>query len=98
MSILRWIPREYGADAFLGDFAGGDGVRFSMEFQATCYRRGRWKLLIEIEDPHRHWGCFDDQDQPLRYYHSLERLKEEAEAIAEVLILDYQRKSGKVLA
>lgn len=89
---LNWIPKEYGPEATIGDFEGGDGVRFSLMNMPTCYRRGPWRLLIEVEDINREWGCFDDQDQPTRWYHSETRAREEAQAIANVLTMDHERK------
>ena len=81
---------EDDQEAILGDFVGGDGVRFSITLHPTCYRRGRFRLLIEVAPGPQHhaWGCFDEQDQPMRWYHDLERAKLEAEAIARVLIRD----------
>lgn len=71
----------------LGDFPGGDGVRFVSQFFPTCHRRGKWRLTVEVAGGpgHELWGCFDDQDQPVRNYHSPETMFLEAEAIAEVL-------------
>jgi hypothetical protein len=89
---LEWKDTEHGPEVILGDFHNDDGARFSIEHMPTCYRRGPWKLLIEVEDIHRTWGCFDYQDQPVRYYHSLDRLKAEAQAIADVLLVDHERK------
>lgn len=89
---LDWKDTPYGPEAILGNFDGDDGVRFSLMDMSTCYRRGRWRLLIELESFDHSWGCFDDQDQPMRYYHSLERAKAEAQAIAGVLLDDYEKK------
>lgn len=74
-----------------------DGVRFTLTYHPTCYRRGPWRLLIEIcGGPNHHkWGCFDDQDQPLRNFHSDANAKDEAERIAEVLITDRSKQEGK---
>ncbi len=74
-------------EAHLRDFAGGDGVRFSIEHVPSCHRRGPWKLLVEVcsGENHARWGCFDEQDQPQRWYHDEERAMLEAEAIARVL-------------
>jgi hypothetical protein len=69
-------------------------VRFTLVHQATCHRRGPWKLLIEVLQHIHDWGCFDDQDAPLRYYHSEERAKAEAEAIAEILTKEKKRGSN----
>ncbi len=90
---LDWKDTPHGSEAILGNFDDDDGARFSIMHLATCYRRGPWRLLIEIEDRNRTWGCFDEQDQPMRYYHSLERLKDEAQAIADVLVADHDRKA-----
>jgi len=91
---LNWVESPIlGLDAILGDFDGGDGVRFSLVHYPTCYRRGPWKLLIEVEDRNHTWGCFDDQDQPMRWYHSKQRALEEAQAIADVLVADHARKA-----
>lgn len=87
---LSWVKLKYSSEATIGNFEGEDGVRFSLEHYPTCYRRGPWKLLIEVNErkaPHK-WGCFDEQDQPVRFYHSEERAKQEAEAIAKVLLKD----------
>lgn len=97
-SQLKWSGAAYGPEATLGDFSQHDGVRFSVMFLATCYRRGQWRLLIEIASHDHAWGCFDEQDQPVRYYHSLVCLKAEAQAIADVLVNDHQCKDKKVKA
>lgn len=71
-----------------------DGVRFSIAHQPSNYRRGPFKLLIEmcLGSNHYKWGCFDFQDQPIRYFHKLENLKSEAELIARVLLKDRAKK------
>jgi hypothetical protein len=89
---LIWKPMD-GYPSYeiadLGDFTAGDGVRFHVELLPTCYRRGPFKLLIEVAGlNHTQWGCFDDQDQPLRYYHLKENLRSEAREIAKVLLAD----------
>lgn len=86
---LEWIDTEFGPEAILGDFAGGDGVRFSAMHMPTCYRRGPWRLLVEIEDCNHTWGCFDEQDQPMRWYHGMGALISEAQAIADALFRDH---------
>lgn len=75
-------------DAILGDMS--DGVQFTLSHHPTCYRRGPWRLLIEVlpGDHHHEWGCLDYQDQPMRYYHSEVNAKQEADLIAEVLLKD----------
>jgi len=92
---LDWKPSPHGDEVILGDFGDENGVRMSLLFMPTCYRRGPWRLLIEIEDRLRVWGCFDSQDQPVRYYHSLERAKAEAQAIADVLLKDHAVKANE---
>ena len=91
---LEWKPVELPhtdvntREAFLGDKA--DGVHFSLQYCPTCYRRGAWRLLISVNGGigHEKWGCFDAQDQPMRYYHLRESLTNEATEIAKVLIID----------
>ena len=76
-------------EALLGQ--GQDCVLFSLTHYPTCYRRGPWRLLVEVtphQPWHHFWGCFDDADQPERHYHSEERARAEAEAIALVLARD----------
>jgi len=96
--LLEWTKDEeypgiqkYNAE--LGDCEAGDGARFEVVFQGTCYRRGPWKLLIEIAGGKHHhdwgcFGCFDEADQPMRYYHVEESWRAEAAAIAHVLVMD----------
>lgn len=76
--------------ATVGDFVGGDGVQFTLDHRPTCHRRGPWHLMIEVASgPHHHaWGCFDDQDQPSRWYHDQLTAQEEARRIAAVLVRD----------
>src|SRR5215469_8915527 len=86
--LVWWRSAEHPNfyEAMLGDFNGGDGVRFSLEYRPTCHRRGPWKLLVEIcggPNPIK-WGCFDDADQPERNYHILGCALQEADAIAKV--------------
>jgi hypothetical protein len=91
MPPLKWKPVALGyEEAIIGDFEHGDGARFSLEFRATCYRRGPWRLLVEIaKGPQHHtWGCFDDADQPERNYHHEDCARREAQAIAAVLLKD----------
>src|SRR5687767_9230988 len=91
MNLLKWD--HHGSDvhqeAILAKWPN-DGIRFSLEFRPSCYRRGPWRLLIEVclDENHHRWGCFDDADQPERYYHYEESAKAEAEAIAIVLLKD----------
>jgi hypothetical protein len=94
---LEW-RNEFGAElpgyeeAAIGDFPAGDGVRFTLQFMSTNYRRGKWRLLIEVASEHQdRWGCFDEGDQPMRYYHYEETAKREARAIAEILLADRQK-------
>jgi hypothetical protein len=88
---LKWLPIDRSHrhhEALLGNLS--DGVRFSLCVYPTCYRRGPYRLVVEIlEGPHHHaWGCFDAADQPLRWYHHLEHAQHEAQAIAKVLWTD----------
>lgn len=89
---LDWKKYSSWQEATLSNPDGSVGVRFSMQDRPTCYRRGRYLLLIEVMSGayHEAWGCFDYQDQPMRNYHSLKRAKEEAQAIADVLVNDFQ--------
>jgi hypothetical protein len=91
---LEWKETSDGPEAILGDFHDDDGVRFSLLHMPTCYRRGPWRLLVEVEDRTRTWGCFDEQDQPMRWYHSELRAMEEAQAIADVLVEDHAKKTS----
>lgn len=77
-------------EATVGDFVGGDGVRFTLDHRPTCYRRGPWHLMIEVApgENHHAWGCFDEQDQPSRWYHDRFTAQEEARRIAAVLVRD----------
>lgn len=88
---LKWQPMDRSHrhhEALLGNLA--DGVRFSLCVYPTCYRRGPYRLLVEVLPGPRHhaWGCFDEADQPMRWYHHLEHAKHEAQAIAKVLWAD----------
>lgn len=89
-SLLAW--KSYGGyrEAILGDFEGGDGARFYLEHVPTCYRRGQYKLFVEVAQGKRHhwWGCFDAADQPLRWYHDEAAARSEAQHIADVLWTD----------
>jgi hypothetical protein len=89
-SKLKWtrlkeFPNSIALEALLGQ--EDDGVSFSLSFQENCHRRGRWRLLVDVlSGAHHHdWGCFDDQDQPTRYYHSGIVALAEAQTIADVL-------------
>lgn len=55
---LTWQKEGNHQEAILGDFDGGDGVRFSISFRPTCYRRGKFCLLVEVATGHGHekWG------------------------------------------
>jgi hypothetical protein len=94
-AVLTWRPLSaYAYEAVIGN--PGDCVTFSLMDYPTCYRRGRFRLLVEVcEGPnHTKWGCFDEQDQPVRYYHDLTCALREADMLADVLLTD-RRKSGK---
>lgn len=96
-------PGRYGAlyweghDAFMEAKIGneGDSVVFRLWKYPTCHRRGPYQLLVEIrsQEHFNDWGCFDEQDQPLRNYHVLESALGEASAIAVVLYGDREKKS-----
>jgi hypothetical protein len=95
-AILKWEKKQYHEEAYIGrSFDDGDGVRFSIQHYPTCYRRGPWKLMVEVASgpDHLKWGCFDDQDQPVRYYHHEASARTEAEAIAAVLLADRAKKA-----
>ena len=93
-SNLVWQDRGGHEEAIIGDFVDGDGVRFTLQYLPTCYRRGPWKLLVEVAngEGHEKWGCFDDQDQPMRYYHSQWNARTEAQSIANVLSADRSKR------
>lgn len=95
--LLRWYLCDGWQEGHLQDFEGGDGVRFTITYARTCYRRGPYKLLIEVAHGpnHEKWGCFDGQDQPMRYYHNDFALHAEIDAIAKVLLED-RRKADEV--
>lgn len=92
-ALLHWStpPGERYQEAVLGQT--GDGVHFTLEHRPTCYRRGPWCLNVSVfEGPgHYKWGCFDDADQPTRFYHSEQAAKHEAAAIARVLHADREK-------
>lgn len=86
--LLKWVDRtETWRDAALLNPDGTVGVQFTLTYQASCQRRGRWKLLIEVAAGkwHHAWGCFDEQDQPMRLYHNTSAALLEAETLADVL-------------
>ena len=87
---LEWQKIDGYEEATIGLFYSGDGVRFSLTYHGTCYRRGPWRLLVEVAagPNHTKWGCFDEQDQPMRWYHRKESALAEADALAEVLTKD----------
>jgi hypothetical protein len=95
-TVLKWEKGgKYHEEAVIGQPKSGDGVTFSLEYYPTCYRRGQWKLVVEVADGsgHMKWGCFDSQDQPVRYYHHEASARTEAEAIAAVLLKDRAAKA-----
>jgi len=95
-SVLKWTETVYRVwDAQVG--TPDDGVHFSLCYRPTCYRRGQWRLLIEVCGGPRHldWGCFDEADQPMRNYHIKDSALQEANAIARVLIKDRMSRGGK---
>lgn len=93
---LEWKPANLSVDvadvntydAVIGE--PDDGVHFSLQYCPTCYRRGPWRLLVSVNGGpgHHKWGCFDIQDQPMRWYHMRKSLTNEADEIAKVLIID----------
>ena len=88
-AILNWVKTDdHSWTALLG--TENDGVVFHVVHYPTCYRRGPWRLLIEVlPGAHHHaWGCFDEDDQPMRNYHCSCSLRSEAEQIASVLLND----------
>ncbi len=94
--VLKWEPTPGETNhqtAWLGTPL--DGVQFTLTYYPTCYRRGPWRLLIEVchGPAHHKWGCFDEADQPLRYYHDEGVAKDEAERIAIVLQADRLERS-----
>jgi len=92
LPLLKWQPTSSSSyTAILG--VPGDFVEFTISHHPTCYRRGPYRLLIEVcGGPNHHkWGCFDEQDQPLRNFHGEKNAYDEAERIAKVLQKDRQR-------
>lgn len=87
--LLTWQrDSDNNRVAYLG--IDSDGARFDLTYTPTCYRRGIWRLNIMVHGgpAHHQWGCFDDADQPTRWYHIEENAMEEAEEIAKVLLRD----------
>jgi hypothetical protein len=76
-------------EAYLPNPDGTQGVRFSLSIHPTCYRRGMYRLLIEVFGGkyHHDWGCFDDADQPARNYHNHFVALVEADSIARILLI-----------
>ena len=99
---LEWKARMTAGQAYeeatVGDWTKQDGVRFTLVKYPTCYRRGPWKLLVEVASgpAHHLWGCFDLQDQPERWYHLEESARREAQAIADVLVRDREWAEARV--
>ena len=89
-AVLVWKKIDGYQEASLGPYGNGDGVRFTLSFYLTCYRRGKWRLLIEVcgGPNHEKWGCFDEADQPMRWFHSEQNAKSESQLIANVLVAD----------
>ena len=98
MNILNWTLHQSYQEAVIGP--PGDCVTFSLSFRPSCYRRGQWRLLVEVCGGKHHldWGCFDEADQPERNYHHEANAKSEAEAIAKVLLADRITKGGFEMA
>lgn len=97
--VWSWDPTTGPAyvEGFLGS-GPDDGVRFTIEYRPTCYRRGPFCLHVEVcsGENHERWGCFDEQDQPLRYYHDVMNCLAEARLLAKVLWQDRQQGGGVV--
>lgn len=89
--VLTWTNHRSHQEARVG--TDGDFVDFCLSGHVTCYRRGPWRLLVTVcgGENHTKWGCFDDADQPTRYYHSEAIAKAEADAIARVLLADRKK-------
>lgn len=90
---LLWKQLELSGEPLANEWEAtigipADGVTFGLSYRMTCYRRGKWRLLVRVHEGEHHndWGCFDDADQPERNFHSLENAMSEAEAIAAVLL------------
>ena len=93
---MKFLPsKEFPGllESSLANPDGSLGVRFSITNLPTCYRRGPYKLLVEVLSGkyHHQWGCFDEQDQPTRWFHKLENAKSEAKLIAKVLLSDFRK-------
>ena len=93
--ILEWHPIYSGTltDNYAQLGVAHDGVRFELTHHPTCYRRGPWKLFIDVcgGENHHKWGCFDSQDQPIRWFHSENCARTEADLIANVLLKDREK-------
>ncbi len=87
--LLEWKQCEYHEEAKLGSEELGF-VTFSLSYHPSCHRRGPWRLFVEVDSgPHHYaYGCFDDQDQPMRYFHKEANARDEAEMIADVLLAE----------
>lgn len=86
---LDWKPETGNIrEARIG--VDNDCVIFHYQYMPTNYRRGPHRLLIEVcgGENHEKWGCFDEPDQPTRYFQSEQNLKEEALLLAQVLLTD----------
>ncbi len=75
-----------------------DGMMFTKSYMKTCRRRGPFRLFIEecVGRNKPKWGCFDEVDQPMRWYHNPECLNIEARSLAIVLLqdrLEFERSS-----
>jgi len=75
-------------EAILSNPDDTDGVRITLQHHPSCHRRGPHKLLIEVLGTpyHHNWGCFDDQDQPARWYHDVKNARSEALLLAQMLL------------
>lgn len=94
VSVLSWGAHGSHSEAWIG--SRDDGVRFTIEHRPTCRRRGEWRLLVEVIGGSHRWGCFDEQDQPTRYYFSEAVARLEADRIAAALFKEHDRAVGPV--
>lgn len=87
---LAWRKVEGGPCAFYEATVGvwpADGVRFRLLDQPEYPRRGSWCLTIESCQGAFSgvWSLFDRTEQPMRFFHSLDCAKVEANLIAQAL-------------
>lgn len=86
LSILRWVQTStdsYVEVAELGLPNQGNGVLFSLDNLPANVIRGPYRLIVDVRGII--WPIFDVADQPLRYYHTIDSAKNEANFIAVAL-------------